>query len=291
MTSTANLLRTWTARLRQSGVPSPEHDVRRLAAEVLGVGPVEIALITDISAEQRRQIADLVSRRAAREPLQHILGSAAFIDLDLEVGPGVFVPRPETESLAAYVVSWLSGRQAPQLVVDLCTGSGALALAIATQVPQVQVVGVELSTTALDYARRNLDRCRSKLKTDAVKFVAADATDVDLLPELSGEVDLVVSNPPYIPNDAVPRDPEVAEYDPPMALYGGADGLDVVRDLLPVAHRLLRPRGLVAFEHGELQGGSDGVPGALASFGRFDEIQLNRDLADRPRFTTAVRRD
>ena len=291
MTSTANLLRTWTARLRQSGVPSPEYDVRRLAAEVLGVGPVEIALVTDISAEQRRQIADLVSRRAAREPLQHILGSAAFIDLDLEVGPGVFVPRPETESLAAYVVGWLSGRQAPQLVVDLCTGSGALALAIATQVPQVQVVGVELSTSALDYARRNLTRCRSKLKTDALKFMAADATDIDLLPELSGEVDLVVSNPPYIPNNAVPRDPEVAAYDPHMALYGGADGLDVVRGLLPVAHRLLRPGGLVAFEHGELQGGSDGVPGVIASFGRFDEIQLNRDLADRPRFTSAVRRD
>ncbi len=288
MTSPSDLLRSWTARLRHAGVASPEHDARALAAAVLAVGPVEVQMVAEIPADVRKQIAALVSRRATREPLQHIIGSAAFVDLELEVGPGVFVPRPETESLAAYVVEWLLSRPAPQQVVDLCTGSGALALAIAARVPEVQVVGVELSPTALEYARRNLSRCRSQLQAESVELVEADATSADVLSRLSGDIDLVVSNPPYIPDRAVPRDPEVANYDPPMALYGGIDGLEVVRGIIPVSERLLRSGGMLAIEHGELQGDAAGVPGVIAASSRFRSVESHRDLAGRRRFTSAV---
>lgn len=287
---TAAVLRSWTRRLAAAGVPSPEHDARALAAFVLEVPGWEVGLIPSIPEQDRERIAALVERRALREPLQHIVGSAAFLDLELEVGPGVFVPRPETEAVAAWAIERLLARRGPQTVVDLCTGTGALALAVATRLRDARVVGVEKSPEALAYALRNLQRCRPRIVAGCVELLQGDATDTQLLAGLSGRVDAVISNPPYIPRAAVPRDPEVRDHDPGMALYGGDDGLDVVRGIAPVARRLLRPGGILVVEHGDEQGGSDGVPGVLGDPGAgFDSIAGHRDLAGRPRFTTAQR--
>lgn len=281
-------LQEWEQQLRAAGVPSPAQDVRTLAAAVLSAEPIEIALLTDLSADDRARIDQLVQRRVKREPLQHILGTAPFLDLELVVGPGVFVPRPETEVLAAWAVDWLTNCGDAPIAVDLCTGSGALALALATRVPGVRVTGVELSPAALAFAQRNLQRHADRLDTAELAFAAGDATDPQLLTHLSGRVDLVVCNPPYIPDQAVPRDPEVRDYDPELALYGGPDGLNVVRTMLPVIQRLLRIGGRLAMEHGDLQGDDKGVPGVLRAAGGFVEIVDHQDLAGRPRFTTAV---
>jgi release factor glutamine methyltransferase len=283
-------LNGWTAHLRRAGVPSAAHDARALAAFVLGVPPLQVALVPAVGEDQRRQVAELIRRRAAREPLQHILGTAGFYGLELRVGPGVFVPRPETELMADSAVRWLLERPGPQTVVDLCSGSGALALALACSVPAAAVTGVEASAAALEYARDNLAHCRGRIVAGSVSFLLADACAPDVLVELSGAVDAVVANPPYIPLAAVPREREVSQFDPPQALYGGEDGLDVIRGILPVARRLLRPGGLLAIEHSDLQGGADGVPGLLAASGSgFESVADHDDLAGRPRFATAHR--
>lgn len=287
----APALAGWAEQLRAAGVHSPAHDTRVLAATVLGIPPLEVPLRNTMSVEQRTRIDSLVDRRALREPLQHILGTAAFYGLELLVGPGVFVPRPETESLAGYTVAWLfdSADSGDSVVVDLCSGSGALALAVGCNVAGATVIGVERSPAALGYAHRNLQRCRPAVVASSIELVAGDATDPDLLSGLSGRVDAVISNPPYIPDAAVPRDPEVRDYDPPMALYGGDDGLAVVRGMLPVAARLLRSGGMLAVEHGDEQGGVDGLPGLIGAAPGFDQVADHADLAGRPRFTTAVR--
>ena len=281
-------LQEWQRQLQAAGVPSPAHDARALAAAVLAAEPVAVALMPELSAADRDKIDELVRRRASREPLQHILGSAAFLDLELLVGPGVFVPRPETEALAVWAVDWLASCGDAPIAVDLCSGSGALALALATRVSGARVIGVELSPAALAFAERNRQRHQHRLSGAELEFCAGDATDPQLLSELANSVDLVVCNPPYIPDDAIPRDPEVRDHDPELALYGGPDGLTVVRDIVPVVQRLLRPGGRLAMEHGDLQGDDQGVPGVLKTVGGFTEVVDHRDLAGRPRFTTAV---
>lgn len=223
-------LRDWTARLATAGVPSPASDVRWLASHVLGVPPAQLALVDGADQAQIEQIDELVRRRERREPLQHILGTAPFLDLELVVGPGVFVPRPETEVLAAHVIDWLSHHaSAPPKVVDLCTGSGALALAIACHVPHAHVIGVDVSPAALHYARRNAAALAGRIAANSAKaqFVEADVTRSPRHPVEAADV--VVANPPYIPTGAVPRDPEVRDFDPELALFGGPDGFTVVR--------------------------------------------------------------
>lgn len=293
------LLRRWTERLAAAGIDSPDSDVRWLAGSVLRRTPGELALVTRIGPDQQAEIDVLVTRRERREPLQHILGSAPFLDLELDVGPGVFVPRPETEVLADHVISWLRerpNRTAGLAVVDFCSGSGALALAIACHVEHVHVVAVECSMTALAYAERNTAAALGRLAVMAssVELVRSDVTTAwgGVAP---GSIDAVVCNPPYIPAAAVPRDPEVREHDPDLALYGGADGMSVIRPVIRTAARILRPGGLLAIEHGDTQGGADGVPGLLADARddagaiAFGEVRDHEDLAGRPRFTTALR--
>src|SRR5690606_21954741 len=220
-------------------------------------------------------------RRAAREPLQHITGLAPFRSLELAVGPGVFVPRPETEFVAQLAIDALIAVPSPQpLAVDLGTGSGAIALALATEVPHARVVAVERSPEAHVWAERNIRATGA----DNIRLVLGDLADA--LPELDGAVAGVVSNPPYVPDGAIPRDVEVRLHDPAAALYGGADGLDVVRALSRRARALLRPGGALVIEHGELQGAA--MRELLTADG-WRAGATHRDLLGRDRVTTAAR--
>ncbi len=264
-----------TARLEAAGVPSPRHDAEVLAAHSLGVERSELWRKDAPGPE----FEAYVERRAAREPLQHITGLAYFRHLTLQVGPGVFVPRPETEVVVDAVLAALDGTANPR-VVDLCTGSGAIALALATEVPGSEVHGVELEPAAHDWAQRN---CAGS----SVDLRLGDMATA--FPELDGTVDVVVSNPPYIPVGAVVRDPEVAAYDPAVSLWSGDDGLDAMRVVEQVAARLLRAGGVVVAEHADLQGTS--APGIFAATGRWLDVADHRDLAGRDRYLTAVRGD
>jgi release factor glutamine methyltransferase len=270
-----------TAELTDAGVGSPRNDAELLAAHVLGCRRGAL-FAADISEEQAGRYADLVSQRASRVPLQHLTGVAGFRHLDLAVGPGVFVPRPETELLAGWGLSVL---RPGAVVVDLCAGSGALALSVANECPSARVYAVEASEYAVAWARRNAET-RASLGDTPITLLHGDATDPAVLAELDGTVDLVLTNPPYVPDGAtVAR--EVAEHDPPEALWGGPDGLDVVRALVRRAASLVRPGGYLGIEHADSQGTA--VPAVVRAAGGWTDITDHRDLADRDRFTTARR--
>ena len=271
--------------LAAAHVPTPEVDAELLIAHVLGVsrGQVQAKALTDspLDTEQAFAVIEAVERRAAREPLQHITGRAPFRRLELAVGPGVFVPRPETESVAQVAIDALAAVASPEPVaVDLGTGSGAIAISLAVEVPHARVVAVENSTAAFIWAKQNA----AESGVENLRMVFADLAEA--LPELDGAVDVVVSNPPYIPVDAIPRDPEVRLFDPAAALYGGEDGLDVVRDVSRRALALLRPGGTLVLEHGELQGES--IRDLLAADG-WRAPATHRDLLGRDRTTVALR--
>ncbi len=271
--------------LISAGVPSPRVDAELLIGHVLGIsrGAVQSQAITGavLDAESLLAVDELVERRAAREPLQHITGRAAFRSMELAVGPGVFVPRPETEGVAGIAVDALRAAASSQPIgVDLGTGSGAIALAMATEVPHASVYGVEVSPLAFVWTKQNF----REQAPDNAKAVFIDLADA--LPELDGTVAVVVSNPPYIPAGAIPRDPEVRLFDPEIALYGGEDGLDIVRQVSTTARRLLHSGGTLVIEHGELQAASIA---ALLSADGWRAISTHRDLTGRDRTTTALR--
>lgn len=276
-------LRATAQQLADAGVPDPGVDAELLIGHVLGLGRGELqaAVIRgqEISDADAERLDALVARRAAREPLQHLTGVAPFRHLELAVGPGVFVPRPETEAVVQFAIDALIENPAPAPVaVDLGTGSGAIALAMATEVPYARVYAVERSADAYAWASRNT------ADADNLTLVHGDlATAFD---ELRGAVDVVISNPPYVPDDAVPRDPEVRMHDPAQALYGGPDGLDVVRVISRRAQELLRPGGLLVLEHGELQGAD--IRALLAADG-WRAPATHEDLTRRDRATTALR--
>ena len=283
-------------RLARAGVPTPRVDAELLLAHVLGVPRGRMFLSDPIDSAVATRFEGLLARRAARVPLQHLVGEAPFRHLVLAVGQGVFVPRPETEAVAELAVRALTADAEERLAVDLCTGSGAIALALATEVPGSVVHAVELDDAAHAWAARNVEAYAERVAAVGSRLVLhhADATTAHLGPlaALVGRVDVVVSNPPYIPDGAVPRDPEVRDYDPPRALFGGPDGLDVVRGLAVAAAALLRPGGLLVLEHGDEQGeraGEAGVPHVLREHGAFTDVTDHLDLAGRDRATTAVR--
>jgi release factor glutamine methyltransferase len=273
-----------TERLSAAGVPSPRHDAEELAAFALRVRRADLVHHDRLDAAQVAVLDEAVGRRARRVPLQHILGTAAFRHVEVRVGPGVFVPRPETEVVVGWAIDRVrdvaaTGRT--PVVVDLCTGSGVIALAVTDEVPAAQVHAVELDPGALPFARDNL-------AGTGVHLHEGDAAVA--LPGLDGSVDVVVSNPPYIPPDGVIRDLEVAEHDPPLALWGhGADGLDVMRLVALSARRLLRPGGWFVAEHADVQGAA--VPALLLEQGGWVQVADHRDLAGRDRFATARRAD
>ncbi|HCS61124.1 MAG TPA: peptide chain release factor N(5)-glutamine methyltransferase [Microbacterium sp.] len=279
----AALVRSAAERLGAAGVPDPLVDAELLAAHIqgLGRGEVQAAIIRgDTMADNAAAAFDaLVARRETREPLQHLTGRAPFRHVELAVGPGVFVPRPETETVTQFAVDALLNDPSPEPIgVDLCTGSGAIALAMATEVPHSFVYAVELSAEAHTWAARNTK--------DVENLTLVHGDLADSLAELDGTVSVVISNPPYVPNDAIPRDPEVRLFDPAMALYGGADGLDIVRVLSARALHLLRPGGLLVIEHGELQG--EAIRNLLSEAG-WRAPTTHRDLTQRDRSTTALR--
>lgn len=259
-------------RLAAAGVPSPEYDAAELLAFVTGSPRTSPA---EPTAEQWARFEELVERRARREPLQHLTGEAHFRYLTLQVGPGVFVPRPETEVLAGWAIEQVAA--GGPVVVDLCTGSGAIALSIATEVPGARVHAVELGEEAVEWARRNLAGSDVDLRQGDMAEAFRD---------LDGTVDVVVSNPPYIPLEAYESvAAEVRDHDPALALWSGDDGLDAMRVVEATAARLLRPGGVVGAEHADVQGES--APAVFTETGRWADVRDHLDLAGRPRFVTA----
>lgn len=276
-------LRAIAQQLAEAGVPDPLVDAELLLGHVLGLrrGELQAAVIRGdaLPDADAGRLDALVARRAAREPLQHLTGVAAFRHLELAVGPGVFVPRPETETVVQFAIDALMENPSPApIAIDLGTGSGAIALAMATEVPHARVHAVERSPQAHAWAARNV------ADVPNLTLVLGDlATAFD---ELRGLVDVVISNPPYVPDDAVPRDPEVRLHDPEQALYGGPDGLDVVRVISRRAQELLRPGGLLVLEHGEQQGPP--IKQLLQEDG-WRAVATHEDLTRRDRATTALR--
>lgn len=275
--------------LARVGVVGPDAEI--LAAHVLGtsLGELRMRMLrgAEIAPDDARALGVLVARRGEREPLQHLTGEAHFRHVTLAVGPGVFTPRPETEVLVDHALALLAARgadaaDAPSIVVDACAGSGAVAIAIATERPATQVHAVELSDDAIAWTRRNVDAL-----APSIRLVQGDVAELDaLLPDVVGAVDVLVSNPPYVPAAAVPRDPEVRLHDPALALYSGDDGLDVVRALADVGLRMVRAGGGIALEHGEEQG--EGVRAVLSAAGWHDAA-THPDLTGRDRITIARR--
>jgi release factor glutamine methyltransferase len=272
------LLRAAIGHLALAGVPDPRVDAELLLAHVLGTSrgrAQALALIgVNVPVDAAARYRELVLRRGRREPLQHLTGVAGFRRIVLAVGPGVFVPRPETEVLVEHALLGLpeGGR-----VVDLGTGSGAIALAIASERADAEVLGVERSPEAFAWASQN----RERVGATNARIVLGDLADA--APEWDGTVHVVVSNPPYVPDGMIPRDPEVVRFDPAAALYGGPDGLDPMRAVARTAQRLLAPGGLLAVEHGELQGAE--VRALLGDAWR--DAATHPDLTGRDRVTTA----
>ncbi|WP_232679857.1 peptide chain release factor N(5)-glutamine methyltransferase [Nocardioides sp. R-C-SC26] len=279
------LVRDAVAVLASAGVASPEADAVTLLAAVLGVERSRLPLIDVVSDVDRERFTTLLARRAAREPLQHLTGRAYFRHVELAVGPGVFVPRPETELLAGWAIEALRTVSAPAgpdgagapVVVDLCTGSGAIARSLADEVPLARIYAVELDPAAHGWAERNLAGTGVDLRQGDM----AHAVD-----ELAGTVDVITCNPPYIPWEAWESVAvEARDHDPHLALFSGDDGLDAIRVVEDVAARLLRPGGVVGFEHADAQGES--APAVFVQAGRWTEVRDHADLAGRPRYTTA----
>ena len=283
------LLMSAASQLREVGVESPEQDARQLLAYVVGIELVRLPLLDVVEDAQANHFETLINKRARRIPLQHLTGRAHFRYLELEVGPGVFVPRPETEVMTGWAIEQLrpmvyavargQSRHLP-VVVELGTGSGAVAKAIATELTGTRVHAVEVSEEAATYAARNL-------ADTTVELYVQDMHGA--LPELNGTVDLVIANPPYIPLDAFESVvPEVRDHDPVLALFSGRDGLDAIRVVVAEAARLLRPAGLLCVEHADVQGES--AQQVLIQHGAFAGVRDHPDLAGRPRFVTALRR-
>ncbi|MGA8547897.1 MAG: peptide chain release factor N(5)-glutamine methyltransferase [Mycobacterium sp.] len=266
-----------TTLLADAGIDSARFDAEELAAHLTGTERGRLPLIDSPDDAFFDRYDAAVAARSRRVPLQHLTGTAAFGPLTLSVGPGVFIPRPETEAM----LEWATAQCLPEapVVVDVCTGSGALALALAQRWPDARVLGIDDSDAALDYARKNS-------AGTAIELLRADATDPQLLAELDGQVDLLVANPPYVPH-AAELEPEVSHYDPPHAVFAGRDGMAVIPAIVGLAGRWLRPGGLFAVEHDDTT--SLRTSGLVSSTGLFDDIVARTDLTGRPRFVTARR--
>lgn len=265
------------AQLAEAGIDSARYDAEELAAHLMGTERGRLTLLDAPGDEFFGRYRDVVVARSRRVPLQHLTGTAAFGPVTLRVGPGVFIPRPETEAILAWATAQPLGPH--PVIVDLCTGSGALAVALARHRPAARVIGVDDSDEALSYARRNTEGT-------AVELVRADVTAPGLLPELDGHVDLLVANPPYVPDDSAVG-AEVAQHDPPHAVFGGADGMAVIAAVVGLAGRWLRPGGLFAVEHDDTT--SARTVEMIETTKLFGDIEARHDLAGRPRFVTARR--
>lgn len=293
------VLEAAAARLARAGIDTARHDAKLLLAESAGcsLSDVDKAVLMDDAFSQfaplpetRGAFESMLGRRESREPLQHIVGHAPFRYLDLDVGPGVFVPRPETELVVQEAIDWITahGLYSPR-VVDLCAGSGAIGLAIATEVPGAQVWAVELDTQAAQWTRRNMHKVGERFPDLVANYrlEVADATCPVTLATLDGTADVVISNPPYIPLTNVPQQPEVRDFDPDTALYGGsADGMMIPERIIVRAAALVRTGGLFVMEHDITQGDRTV---AFARANGFTEARTHTDLTGRPRYLVATR--
>ncbi len=281
MTKLRDAIDSATVVFADAGIDSARYDAEELAAHAAGTDRGRLTLLDPPGDDFFARYRELVTARRSRIPLQHLIGTAAFGPVTLQVGPGVFVPRPETEAMLEWALKQDAAQRLPSrpVIVDACTGSGALAIALAHAIPAARVIGIDDSETALRYARRNR-------AGTAVELIRADVTAPGLLPELDGAVDLMVANPPYIP-DGAELDPEVAQHDPEHALFGGPDGMSVIAPLAKLAARLLRPGGLFAVEHDDTA--SAATVHTVLGTGFFDDVVSRPDLTGRPRFITAVR--
>jgi release factor glutamine methyltransferase len=270
--------------LADAGVDSPRVDAELIAAHVLGVERGRLPMVPLVDPPVVDAIGQLVGQRAKHVPLQHLTGWAAMGSITVGVGPGVFVPRPETELLLEWGLAQLDGVSDP-VVVDLCTGSGALALAVAQARQDAVVHAVESDGVALAWARQNAE-LRAQAGDPPIRLYAGDVTDPRLFADLDGTVHLVLCNPPYVPK-GTPVPPEVAEHDPATAVFAGQDGLDVIRPVVALVARLLTAGGSVAVEHDD--GHQDAVVDLLAARKVLTDVTGHRDLTGRPRFVTARR--
>jgi len=273
-----------TATLEVAGVPSPGVDAEELAAHQLGVSRTRLGMTPLVESDWVTRYQALVAKRAERIPLQYLLGSVQFGRAQLAIGPGVFIPRPETESLLVWALAAIKDVTSP-VVVDLCAGSAAIALGVSAARPDARVIAVERSPAALAWARRNIVK-----HIDAggarVELRGGDVADQRLLADLDGTADLVTANPPYVP-DGTPVEPEVAKFDPPEAVFGGRDGLAVIKPLVSIAAGLLKVGGVLAIEHDDTHGES--VPALLRARRVLTDVADHDDLTGRPRFVTATR--
>lgn len=288
MAELRHVLADATGRLTVAGVPSPAADANILVAHALGVDRRDLSrrvvLGYRLTDDESARLERLLEQRAKRVPVQHLTGSTGFRRLEILVGLGVFIPRVETEWVAGLAVEEATALGADPLVVDLCTGSGAIALAVADEVPTARVVAVELDPPALAWAARNVEALGSRVELRAGDAVRSHEY---LLADLAGAVDVVVANPPYIPPGAEPTEPEVRDHDPVLALYGGGDdGLAVPRGVVAAAAGLLRPGGLLVMEHADVQGAGGR---ALATAPQWTDVHTQRDLAGRDRALLARR--
>lgn len=270
-------------KLAGAGIENSQVDVELLVGHVLELsrGQVQSAIIADstIDEEKLKTLNDLFGRRFAREPLQHLTGVAYFRQLELNVGRGVFIPRPETESVVQLAIDFLNDCEISEpIAVDLGTGSGAIALSMHTEVAKAKVYAIEKSPEAFPFTEANF------AKYPGAELVLGDLADAFNV--LNGSVTVVVSNPPYIPLAMVPIDPEVHLFDPSLALYGGVDGLDVIRQVSATAKRLLRQGGLLVIEHADSQ--SAQVCELLLADGWL-QVTAHQDLTGRDRSVSAIR--
>ncbi|OBK12604.1 peptide chain release factor N(5)-glutamine methyltransferase [Mycobacterium asiaticum] len=277
MTALRQAIDSAAALLAEAGIDSARYDAEQLAAHVAGTDRGRLVAFDPPADEFFDRYREFVAKRSQRIPLQHLVGTTAFGPALLHVGPGVFIPRPETEA----ILEWAMAQPLPSrpCIVDVCTGSGALAVTLARHWPAARVIGIDDSPAALDYARRNT-------AGTGVELISADVRTPGLLAELDAQVDLLVANPPYVPDHAV-LEPEVAQHDPAHAVFGGPDGMAVIPTVAGLAGRWLRPGGSFAVEHDDST--SALTVNSVAETGLFDDIVARNDLAGRPRFVTARR--
>ena len=293
-------------RLSNAGIESASTESAELLAHVLGVPRNRLLMQDSIDGKDRVAFERLLAKRLNRIPLQHITGTAPFRRIELKVGPGVFIPRPESELVAEAAIRFLRECENP-IAVDLCSGSGAIALSLALEVPGARVVGVELSADSFVWLQQNVNRFDCEIPVEIHQVDATDFT-ASVFFELAGKCDVVTCNPPYIPIDMTPRDPEVRIHEPAVALYGGSDGLDVIRGIVNTAAMLLKSGGLLVVEHADVQGADAGdasvvnllkqahLDEELTTYVRgilgeplFAEVTDRLDFNQRPRFSMATR--
>ena len=294
MSNVRDLLERATAELADAGCQSPRNDAELLLSHVLKIDRRDLIKLETMTADAFVAYMALITKRCRREPLQHLTGQAHFRHLTLHVGKGVFIPRPETELLVQASLDELAKIDGPKLAVDLCSGSGAIALSLALESPNTTVHAVEVSAEAFSWLEKNVSAYAEQLARIGSSVITYndDATDEKVLEKFAGQVDVVISNPPYIPDAMIPREPEVQKYEPVLALFGGEDGLDIARKVAHVAAHLLKPGGMFGMEHADVQ--SQSALQLLEQMTNHNQplwanIVDRHDYNELPRFVTATR--